>query len=267
MGEGQSTLPHCVIVLGMHRSGTSLVAGSLEAAGLYLGDVNHAATYNRKGNKENASIRDLNDRLLARADASWIAPPTGQVEWSLEDEGCARFFVEPYLECRRPWGFKDPRCIWTVEGWLRIVPGARLVGVFRHPSLVVRSLGARRGSLFVGREDALRLWCAYNAELFRLQRKYRFPLLHFDSAGVALVSLAAQLEHIGKELGLAGDPCRFYRDELVHQTVAESVESAPATTLYARLLAAWTRQAPDSLKKKRPPVGPNCKCLVVAHPR
>jgi len=32
-----------VLILGMHRSGTSCLAGSLQEAGLYLGEVNTAA--------------------------------------------------------------------------------------------------------------------------------------------------------------------------------------------------------------------------------
>ena len=41
MIETVSSPPSYVIVLGMHRSGTSLVAGSLEDAGLNLGEVNN----------------------------------------------------------------------------------------------------------------------------------------------------------------------------------------------------------------------------------
>ena len=58
MTDLPSTSLPCVIVLGMHRSGTSLLTGSLEAAGLHLGEVNNAARYNPKGNKENESIRN-----------------------------------------------------------------------------------------------------------------------------------------------------------------------------------------------------------------
>ena len=237
MAEERVTPPPCVIVLGMHRSGTSLVAGSLEAAGLHLGDVNHAATYNRRGNKENASIRDLNDRLLAGAGAAWNAPPAGQVEWSPENEGCARSIVAPYLERRRPWGFKDPRSIWTIEGWLRIVPNTRPVGVFRHPSLVVRSLGARRGTLFVAPEDALQLWCSYNRELLRLNEKHRFPMLHIDMRGGAFADFSADLKRIGMSLGLNGDFNAFFSRELLHHTPTDPVASGEAGEIYSRLMA------------------------------
>lgn len=244
MTEGQVTPPPCVIVLGMHRSGTSLVAGSLEAAGLHLGDVNHAATYNRKGNKENESIRDLNDRLLARSRATWNAPPVGQVERSPEGEACARTLVEPYLETGRPWGLKDPRSIWTAEGWLRIVPNARPVGVFRHPPLVVRSLGARRGSLYVGTDDALKLWCAYNRELIRLHEMHGFPVLHFDSANVSSNGFRAGLSGFAGSLGLAGRTDGFFNGALVHQTGTEPLSSPAAAAIYSRLRTICAR--PDT---------------------
>ena len=135
MADSLLTQSPCVIVLGMHRSGTSLLTGSLEAAGLYLGEVNNQAPFNRKGNKENESIRELNDALLERNGAAWNRPPNGQAQWSGADEEWSRSLISPYLAASRPWGFKDPRTVWTVEGWLRLLPHARPVGVFRHPSV------------------------------------------------------------------------------------------------------------------------------------
>ena len=229
--------PPCVIILGMHRSGTSLLAGSLETAGLYLGEVNHAAPFNRKGNKENEAIRDFNDALLARGGASWQRPPKGQVSWERSDEERARALVAPWLRAARPWGFKDPRAIWTVEGWLRLLPGARLIGVFRHPSLVVRSLTARTGDLAIGRGEALRLWCAYNAELLRLQRKYRFPLVHFHPGERFREDFVLPLAGFARAVGLAGSLDVFFDPALVHQTKPEGVRSIRARLLYRRLLA------------------------------
>ena len=42
-----------IAILGMHRSGTSCLAGSLQEAGIYLGDVVTSAAHNQKGNREN----------------------------------------------------------------------------------------------------------------------------------------------------------------------------------------------------------------------
>ena len=231
MAETRSGPPPCVIVLGMHRSGTSLLAGSLEAAGLHLGDVNHAAPFNRKGNKENESIRGFHNDLLAKNGASWDRPPKGQVRWDRSDEERARSLVEPYVRAALPSGFKDPRTLWLVEGWLRLLPSARIIGVFRHPSLVVRSLAARTGDLATGTDEALELWCAYNSELLRLHRKYRFPLVHFRSDGAFEEDFITPLTAFARSLGLSGALDRFFDGGLVHQT-----ERGPAGTLRARFL-------------------------------
>ena len=221
----------------MHRSGTSLLTGSLEAAGLHLGEVNRAAPFNRKGNKENESIRSFHDELLARNGATWNHPPKRQIPWDGADEERARFLIEPYLQAVRPWGFKDPRTIWVVEGWLRLLPGARMIGVFRHPSLAVRSLVARTGSLAIGTDEALRLWCAYNFELVRLHRKYRFPLLHFNSEGAFREDFITPLASFARSVGLTGPPDRFFDRELVHQTKPGPIGTIKARILFTRLIA------------------------------
>ena len=237
MAEPRSPPPPCVIVLGMHRSGTSLLTGSLEAAGLHLGEVNHAAPFNRKGNKENESIRSLHDELLARSGAAWNRPPKRQVRWNPADEKRARALVEPCFRAARPWGFKDPRTVWTVEGWLGLLPEVRMVGVFRHPSLAVRSLAARPGDLAVGTHEALRLWCDYNAELVRLQRRHGFPLLHFSSDATLREGFVTPLASFARSIGLTGRPDGFFDKSLVHQTEPGPVGSIRARLLYRRLIA------------------------------
>ncbi|WP_173204579.1 hypothetical protein [Sphingopyxis sp. BSNA05] len=37
-----------VLILGMHRSGTSCLAGALERCGLHLGDVRRTGTHNKR---------------------------------------------------------------------------------------------------------------------------------------------------------------------------------------------------------------------------
>ena len=242
MADALLTQSPCVIVLGMHRSGTSLLTGSLEAAGLSLGEVNNEAPFNRKGNKENESIRELNDALLERNGAAWNRPPNGQAQWSGADEEWSRSLISPYLAAKRPWGFKDPRTVWTVEGWLRLLPHARPVGVFRHPSLVVQSLAARSGELAVDADEALRLWCAYNSELIRLQRKYRFPMLHFGSESAFQEDFVIPLTAFARSIGLNGPVDSFFDGELLHQRTPAPIPTAEAWKIYDQLVQG-SRQA------------------------
>ena len=74
-------MSNVVIILGMHRSGTSCLAGSLQESGIYLPDASAENKYNRKGNRENHLIMQLNDDILAFNDASWDAPPIRKLVW------------------------------------------------------------------------------------------------------------------------------------------------------------------------------------------
>ena len=234
--------PPCVIVLGMHRSGTSLLSGSLEAAGLYLGKVNNAAPFNRKGNKENEAIRSLNDALLAKDGAAWNAPPQGQLQWDRSDRERGKELIRPYLDANRPWGFKDPRTLWTVEGWLRLLPSARPIGVFRHPSLVVRSLVSRNGDLAVDEIQAINLWCTYNRELLRLHHEHRFLLLHFSSDASFHDRFLPQLTAFAHSIGIHGMPHSFFDKSLVQQTDPGGIATTEARRIFGRLTEISSRE-------------------------
>ena len=157
-----------IIILGMHRSGTSCLAGSLEEAGLYLGDVKRENSDNLKGNRENRGIMELQEAILNHHRpvpcgpcAAWHLPPKAELDWTTEFEAERDRIVAAFPK-DRPWGFKDPRTVFTLPGWLRVLPSARLVGSFRHPMAVALSLKKRNNFEF---EFSLGLWQAYNSRL------------------------------------------------------------------------------------------------------
>ena len=164
-----------VLILGMHRSGTSCLAGSLQEAGLYLGEVNTAAPHNAKGNRESRAIMALQDDLLRANGGAWDAPPP-TVIWSPEHRARRDAIIATY-PTDRIWGFKDPRTLLTLAGWLEALPSVRYVGTFRHPLAVAASLHARNG---VPVEKSLALWSAYNRLLLDYQRQWGFPMVSFD---------------------------------------------------------------------------------------
>src|SRR6266576_5199367 len=96
-----------ISVLGMHRSGTSCLAGSLEQQGLFLGEVNTSAPFNRRGNRERFDVMNLQEEILEASGGSWSSPPA-VVEWQEEHvERAQRILAE---HAGQPvWGFKDPR--------------------------------------------------------------------------------------------------------------------------------------------------------------
>jgi len=164
-----------VLILGMHRSGTSCLAGSLQEAGLYLGEVNTAAPHNAKGNRESRAIMNLQDDLLHANGGDWDTPPE-QVVWQQEHRARRDAIIATY-PTDRIWGFKDPRTLLTLPGWLEVLSSVRFVGTFRHPLAVAASLNARNG---IAIEKSLALWTTYNRLLLDYQRQFNFPMICFD---------------------------------------------------------------------------------------
>ena len=72
-----------ISIIGMHRSGTSCLTGSLQSGGLFSGEVVEFAPFNKKGNRENLEIRSINDEVLAYSGGAWNNPPKNIV-WSRE---------------------------------------------------------------------------------------------------------------------------------------------------------------------------------------
>ncbi len=223
-------------VLGMHRSGTSCLAGALEQAGVFLGEVFTQNPFNARGNRESARVMTLHEGLLADNGHAWDAPPApGEaLRWSparrAERDGViARYADGP------TWGFKDPRTLLALPGWREALPGLETVGTFRHPLAVAGSLAHRNG---LSRERALALWENYNARLLAEHRATGAPLVCFD---VDAGEFRASLGRLGQRLALAGDlgATEFFTDELRHQPAGGDVPLPPAVAdLYARLQAA-----------------------------
>lgn len=219
----------------MHRSGTSSLAGSLEEAGLHLGEVVTQAKHNQRGNRESLAIRDLNDRLLEHNGGAWDRPPAS-VAWD-DDFRLQRATVIAAHAADWRWGFKDPRTLLTLAFWQEGLPDLVLVGTFRHPLAVSASLERRDG---IATHTGLALWQAYNERLVAAHTKAPFPLLSFDlpadeyHAGVAAMAAA---------LDLPGQP-GFFTEELRHHgPVDDAALPTEVRALYEHLRALAADQA------------------------
>lgn len=150
-----------MIILGMHRSGTSLVSRLLERAGMYVGgswvDENHEAYHFLRANRAM-----IGEGYYALYDYGWTAPKTdefiaarrGYAERAASHSGA--FFAERTNE--RVWGWKDPRNSLTLPVWLSIYPAARAIHVLRDGRAVALSL-ADRDSLDLA--FGIDLWAHY----------------------------------------------------------------------------------------------------------
>jgi hypothetical protein len=142
-----------VCVVGMRRSGTSLVAGALHHLGVYLGDEHDLRGpdgANPLGYWELPEISALNERVLAVVGSAEGSSPFDQ-SWEdsveleeLEDQ--ARTLLRDRFAGVPKWGWKDPRNLLTLPFWQRLVEGMRYVICIRNPVDVAQSLRATQGT-------------------------------------------------------------------------------------------------------------------------
>lgn len=142
-----------VLILGMHRSGTSAVARVLNLLGVELGSrMLPPAPDNPAGFWEHEDVVDLHDRLLDGLDRAWDDPRALPEGWrsssaAREARDAIDAFVAREFGGHALWGVKDPRMCRVLPLWREVLDarGVRqhAVIVARHPVEVASSLAAR----------------------------------------------------------------------------------------------------------------------------
>jgi len=220
-----------VAIIGMHRSGTSCLAGCFEDMGLHLGSRTMSSPHNIRGNRENPDMWPLHDAILRRAGGTWDNPPAGVVSWTVDDVAAARRLLHSYHSLPEPWGFKDPRVTLLLDGWLSVVPRLRVVASVRHPVAVAASLAARNG---FDEDRSLALWAHYNRAVLRWYSRTGCPVVNYDAP-----DYDHRVRGIAAALGLAADrPILFRSTDLNHHTMHERLPESVAAIWHELLEAA-----------------------------
>ena len=143
-----------IMVLGMHRSGTSVTAGVLHHLGFSLGaHLLDTAADNPTGYWENATVVRLDERMLQLAGRSWDDPrelPLRAVtSHDAADRDALRNTLRDEFGNAARIALKDPRMCLLSRPWIQALDAAEYrVGVLvvrRHPDAVVQSLDQRDG--------------------------------------------------------------------------------------------------------------------------
>jgi GT2 family glycosyltransferase len=175
-----------VTVLGMHRSGTSLVTRLLNLMGVFLGsadDLIPADRHNERGYWEHTAIVSLNDEILHRCGGNWHQPPRFVDGWAFDPDlaslrQSARSFVVGTFENQRIWGWKDPRTCLTLPFWQTVVLPTHIVICLRNPLEVVHSIQKSHNLMF---DHVSRLWLTYVSSSLRCSQGInRFALFYED---------------------------------------------------------------------------------------
>lgn len=243
-GKALLSSPPPVIVVGMHRSGTSLLARLLEECGVHMG--------NRQSRSKTESLffREINASVLDLIGCSWRCVeglPT--VEELAEDyawlvdkmrKDLGEGVLTGYLGLRGVtglirgglrWGWKDPRSALTLPLWGRVYPKAMVVHVCRDgrdTALSLMARDAKQSGNPLGQPTQrqierfasdLRLWEVYVSRVREASRRFEgvYTLKYEDLLANPRAELAEVLERLGLDTAAAQkasrliDPTRSYR--------------------------------------------------------
>ena len=174
---------------------------------------------NQRGTFERRVVNRLNDAILHQFGGSWQSPPVAIDITQLRTAPIAR--AVRTLVHQENWLLKDPRFVLTLDAWLPQLPGAQLVGSYRHPVAVAKSL-QKRNQITI--EDGMRLWSVYNRALIRHHQQQPFPLINFDLSVQPYLRQFACLCEILKLPFNADAASQFYNPHLVLHAATLDVE-------------------------------------------
>lgn len=236
-------------VTGMHRSGTSLAARSLESIGVSFGAPDQLmgpGPDNPAGYWENRYVKELNDELLAHLGGSWDQPPPLLDGWEADPSLDAfrtraaevlagAFDSTPEAASWIAW--KDPRLSIVLPFWRTVTTIDATITIVRDPLEVAASLHRRNA---MPSSQACLLWLRYVLAATAADPQ-RLVVRHsdfFDDLPATLRRIAAHLELPEPDGDALGDAREHLDPSLRHhsRTDASSSASDPLTAL---AVAVW----------------------------
>lgn len=218
-------MKEAILILGMHRSGTSMLSGMIHQAGYALGkDLMGADESNPKGHYENLAVYSLNERMLEESGSAWddlsakVVGLSSQLVAGYVDDAVK--VIEDQFGGAEKILIKDPRnCllfpVWS-EALRRLGILQKVIFTYRNPLEVAYSLQARNHFSVA---KGLQLWCNHLLYGEYLSRGCGRAFVAYEDG---LQDPQGELKKIDEQLGL-GELPQISEEEadrsLRHQTV------------------------------------------------
>lgn len=219
----------CILILGMHRSGTSALSGTLNILDVYLGsDLIKPMDQNPKGFYENTLLNGLNENLLKKIGSSWDDVFYNDEKLDPEaDTSELEEIIKKEFKYSQLFAIKDPRLAYLFPLYTKALTKLgieiKIIIPFRNPLEVAGSLNKRNN---FSQEKSLLLW-AYH---FLLSEKHSrdFPrvftgfeeLVESPQSVIKLIDLKLDL-NLTKEFSAKKDQIsEFLAPGLKHHNIA-----------------------------------------------
>jgi hypothetical protein len=246
-----------IFVIGMHRSGTSMVASILQSLGISLGpetELMPGNQFNEAGYFENIPGVEINEDFLRKNDLTWRTLPTIELKKSLSGHKeylAAIGDMSAKLEGSGPWAFKDPRLSFLLPHWKAVARPVSAIVCLRRPDAVALSLSSR-SDMSLGYAGAL--WELYTLAALqnsrRMQRAvvvYEDLLRHPRRTIESLIAALPELSELQPTPAMIKDAISRVRRDLNHAKQGKDKGAPPALSdVYNRIASGDLTISKDS---------------------
>ncbi len=244
-----------ISVLGMHRSGTSSVAGGVSVWGASLPkNVMNPTIDNPKGYFESTAIMSFNNSLMAKIGTAWddwrpitdnwINSPIGQSELNTATQILDQEFEgAPFIV------IKDPRFCRLGAFWKHALINAnyetKYIFVFRNPIEVAESLKSRDGMSI---SEGLLLWLRYNIDAEITTR--------FESRGILdwkeyIEDPSHNLQEMAENINIIWPKFSDHTNFELEKFVSKKLHRQISKNVTKRKIGKWVFDAYSSLQELR----------------
>lgn len=242
-------------VLGMHKSGTTLVSQMLNASGIRMVEAEDVRSYDEGNHFERQATSALNKELLQCGSTNSLRV-TAPYRPSADHPAAiakARGIAQDNT-ATGDWGFKDPRSCLTHAFWFEALPDLRVICVFRGASSVRRHYTVGKPHAVDRGLRALRAWHIYNAamlEAYESTAPDRRILLEYETLMREIDELKRIEAFVGRPIHDSRTPALNRREskigkyESVERALLQLTAGLDVTALEARLATAFAAERPD----------------------
>lgn len=167
-----------IVVLGMHRSATSMTSRALHNSNeVYMGHKLATASQpdNLKGHYEHVPVVWLNDEILKLAGGNWLNPPSREAILEVGKRRDIKEKIKKEIEEIKinaiknnstSYGFKDPRACLTIELYHPYLDYPQYIVPFKNHEEIAKSL-VKRGDGVTTIEQGIKLSEIYYTRIIK----------------------------------------------------------------------------------------------------
>ncbi len=178
------------VILGMHKSGTTLTSQILHHSGINMvDDMNASVSYDQGNQYERESTWRLNEAILGCTDVESIdIRPSAHLQLQASHRVQMQAIIRDCHQTHQGhWGFKDPRTCLTYPLWAAELPEHHIIAVYR--SVDELWLRYRYKRFYNHLRDpylawrVVRTWSEYNLNILNYLTHTQRPFLLLKIAG------------------------------------------------------------------------------------